>query len=61
MNKVKVEIREPVQGFPYYVVLVSEFKFDTIRQESYWVTNLIKKYKRRSDAVKYASRFNVSS
>lgn len=57
MNEIQVEIRPASKSYPKYVVVVREFKFDTIRQESYWVTKAVKEYRLRSDAEAFASRF----
>ncbi len=58
MNKVKAMIRSATKEYPKFVVLVKEFKFDTIRQESYWVTKEVREYRLRSDAEAFAARFN---
>ena len=58
MNKIETEIREASKTYPFFTVLVREFKFDNIRQESYWVTKDVKKYAKRSDAEKFVKRFS---
>lgn len=40
-----------------YAVQVREYKFDSIRQESYWVTVQVKTFKKKADAMIYAGRF----
>ena len=57
MSKIKVEIRPASKSYPKHTVVVHEFKFDTIRQESYWVTKEVRTYRLRSDAETFASRF----
>lgn len=61
MNEIKVELRLASKTFPQHQVLVQEFKFDTIRQESYWVTKYFRQYRLRSDAEAYAARFGSYS
>jgi hypothetical protein len=58
MNEIKVEIRPATKEYPKFTVLVHEFKFDTIRQESYWVTKQVKTYRLRSDAEAFAARYH---
>lgn len=58
MNQVRAEIRAATAAHPKFTVLVKEFKFDTIRQDSYWVTREVREYRLRSDAEKFAARFN---
>lgn len=41
---------------PTWWVLVKQFKFDTIRQEAYWVTKGIKEFKTEGKAQAYANR-----
>lgn len=57
-NKIEAHIRPATAAHPMHVVLVREFKFDSIRQESYWVTTKVREYRLRSDAEKFAARFN---
>ena len=38
------------------MVLVREFKFDTIRQEAYWATRGVRKFKTRQLAEAYVAR-----
>lgn len=57
MNETKVEIRPATKEFPKFMVMVSELKFNTIRQDSYWVVKAVRTYRLRSDAEKFASRF----
>lgn len=61
MNEIKVEIRPATKEYPKHVVLVKELKFDTIRQDNYWVTKEVREYRLRSDAEKYAERFGWKS
>ena len=56
-DNIKVEIRPATKEFPKFVVMIHEFKFDSIRQESYWVMKEAKAYRLRSDAETFASRF----
>ena len=56
-DNIKVEIRPATKEFPKYLVMIHEFKFDSIRQESYWVMKETKTYRLRSDAETFASRF----
>ena len=56
-NQIKVDIRPATVEYPKYVVMVREFKFDSIRQESYWVTKEVREYRLRRDAEKFAARF----
>jgi hypothetical protein len=57
MNKIKVEIRPASKSYPKHTVIVFEFKFDSIRQESYWVKKEVRTYRLRSDAEAFAARF----
>lgn len=57
-KKIEAYIRPATKEFPWHVVMVSEFKFDTIRQESYWVMKQARKYRLRSDAEAFKARFN---
>ena len=57
MSQIKAEIRQPSKQYPKYTVVVREFKFDSIRQESYWVTKEVRTYRLRSDAETFAARF----
>ena len=59
MAKIKVEVRAATKEYPKYVVMVKEFKFDSIRQDSYWVVREVKEYRLRADAEKFAARFNT--
>ncbi len=56
-NQVHVDIRPATKEYPKHVVIVRELKFDTIRQETYWVTKEVREYRLRSDAETYARRF----
>jgi len=56
-NEIKVDIRPATKEYPKFIVLIRELKFDTIRQETYWVTNTVREYRLRSDAEAYARRF----
>lgn len=58
MLKTKADIRPASKAYPFHTVVVMEFKFDTIRQESYWVTKEVRDYRLRSDAEAFAARFN---
>jgi hypothetical protein len=57
MNEITVEIRPATKEFPKFLVMVHELKFDTIRQETYWVLKESRTYRLRSDAETFASRF----
>lgn len=57
MNPIKVEIRPASKSYPMHTVIVFEYKFDTIRQESYWVKRDLRTYRLRSDAETFAGRF----
>ena len=57
MNEIKVEIRPATKEFPKFIVMVKELKFDTIRQDSYWVTKEVREYRLRCDAETFAKRF----
>lgn len=57
MNEIKVEVRPATKEFPKFLVMVHELKFDTIRQETYWVMKEAKTYRLRSDAETFAKRF----
>lgn len=54
----KAIITPATKEYPKHVVMVKEFKFDNIRQESYWVTKEVREYRLRSDAEAFAARFN---
>lgn len=54
---INVEIRSATKEYPKHVVMVKEFKFDSIRQESYWVLKEMREYRLRSDAEAFAARF----
>lgn len=58
MNKIEAVITPATPAYPKHQVMVREFKFDSIRQESYWVTKEVREYRLRSDAETFASRFN---
>lgn len=57
VDKYRVSIRAATKEDPRYTVSIAEYKFDNIRQESYWVTVLIKSYRLRSDAETFAKRY----
>ena len=57
MNKIQATITPATVAYPKHVVTVREFKFDSIRQESYWVTKEVREYRLRSDAETFAARF----
>lgn len=40
-----------------FAVQVREYKFDSIRQESYWVTVRVKTFRKKAEAMIYAGRF----
>ena len=61
MSTIEATIRPATKEYPKHVVMVREFKFDNIRQESYWVTTQVKEYRLRSDAEAFASRFGWTS
>lgn len=53
----RVEIIPASKEYPKFRVQVRVLKFDTIRQEEYWVTKEVREYRLRSDAEKFAARF----
>ena len=53
----QVDIRPATKEYPKYVVVVRVLKFDTIRQEEYWVTRQVREFRLRADAEKFAARF----
>lgn len=57
MNPVRVVFVPANKYFTKHTVIVEEFKFDSIRQESYWTTRHVKYYRLRSDAEMFASRW----
>lgn len=57
-NETKAEIRPATKAYPKYVVLVKEFKANTLRGDSYWVVREVREYRLRSDAEAFAARFN---
>ena len=57
MNEVKAEIRPATKEFPKFLVFVKELKFDTIRQQTHWVTKEVRNYRLRSDAETFAKRY----
>ena len=57
MNEIKVEIHPATKEFPKFIVMVKELKFDTIRQDSYWINKEVREYRLRSDAETFAKRF----
>ena len=57
MDNIRVELRPATAQYPKFVVLVHEFKFDTIRQESYWTCKTVKEYRLRKDAETFAKRY----
>jgi len=58
LGDIKVDVRPPTKDWPKWTVVVRKFKFDSIRQESYWVTIKVKSYTRYSDVMVFASRYN---
>lgn len=52
----KIEIRPATKEYPKHQVLVFHLKFDTIRQEEYWVLKVLKAYRLRADAEAFAKR-----
>jgi hypothetical protein len=59
MNKIKVDIRPATKEYPKYVVIVHEYKFDSIRQDSFWVTKEVREYRLFKDAKAFADRFTT--
>ena len=57
MKTIQAFTRNATAEYPKYVVIVREFKFDNIRQESYWMTKEVREYRLRVDAEKFAARF----
>lgn len=55
IGDIKVSIRECSNGT--FIVQVNEFKQNTLRGDAYWVLKVFKKYKKKQDAIKFASRF----
>ena len=55
--KLEAELRLATPQFPKHMVILREWKFDSIRQESYWVTRQVRMYRLRADAEAYAARF----
>ena len=53
----RVEIKPATKEYPKYVVMVRVLKFDTIRQEEYWVTKQVREFRLRADAEIFAARF----
>ena len=53
----QVDIRPATKEYPKHVVVVRVLKFDTIRQEEYWVTRQVREFRLRADAEKFAARF----
>lgn len=58
MNPTRTELRLATKEYPKYLVLVFEYKFDNIRQESYWVLVKMHEYRLRSDAEKFKARYD---
>lgn len=56
-DKIRVDVRPATKEYPKYIVMIKELKFDTIRQEEYWVTKEMREYRLRADAEKFAKRF----
>lgn len=52
-----ITVLHPTKDYPKWTVTIKEFKFDSIRQESYWVTIKKKSYARYSDVMVFTSRF----
>jgi hypothetical protein len=57
MDKIIVDIRPATVAYPKFVVVVRELKFDTIRQSEGYVTKVVREYRLRRDAEKFAQRF----
>ena len=57
MNQIKVYIRPATKEYPKHIVTVHTLKFDSIRQETYWVLTKMRAYRLRSDAETFAARF----
>lgn len=53
----QVDVRPATKEHPKHVVVVRVLKFDTIRQEEYWVTRQVREFRLRADAEKFAARF----
>ena len=56
-NPVRVEVRPATANYPKHTVLVFELKFDSIRQETYWVLRKVRGYRLLADAKIFANRF----
>lgn len=57
METIKTELRLATKAFPKHQVLVFVFKFDNIRQESYWVLKTLRCFRLKTDAEMFQSRF----
>ena len=53
----KVTIKPATKEYPKYTVQIQVLKFDTIRQEEYWVTKQVREFRLRADAERFAARF----
>lgn len=40
-----------------YYVTVQEYKYNSLRDDSCWVTNHVRTFKKQQDAIKYCNRF----
>ena len=58
MNEIRATINEATRAYPFFTVIVHELKFDSIRQETYWVSVLARKYRNRKAAEAYAARYS---
>ena len=56
---IEATITPATPEYQKHTVTVREFKFDSIRQESYWVTKEVRTYRLRSDAETFAARFKT--
>jgi len=57
MNTIRTELRLGTKAYPKHQVLVFEYKFDNIRQESYWVCTTVREYRLLSDAQTFKARY----
>jgi hypothetical protein len=55
LGQVKFEVRQFANT---WTVFVSVFKANSLRGDAYWVSTEVRKYKKESDARKFAARFN---
>ena len=57
IGDISVSLSHNTTGTKFYV-LVRKFKFDTIRQESYWVTQVVRSFNKKQHAIKFAQRYD---